>query len=157
MSKKKDGVNATVQDMQWLNDQQLQRLAEDKVNRVFAHTYEKIDKTWTADEKRDLIRDIRARYEVLRKEQPEAADDKLRTIICSEKYKWREFAKTYGSTFAYTTDRSTDEEGMKHQYYVLYVSKQLEMGQITPEQMKAMLSEYGKKITTRPKGTGKKG
>lgn len=146
--KAKDGMNANVRDVKWLNEEQLRRLAEDKKNRVFAQTYEPPEKIWTADEKRDIVRDVRERYLTLRKEHPDWEDDKIRTHICSEKYRWREFAKAYNSVFSFTTAHTTDEEGVKHQYYMLFLSKQVETGQITPEQMKAMMCEYGHKVAT---------
>jgi negative regulator of genetic competence, sporulation and motility len=152
----KDGFNANVRDVTWLNEEQLRRLAEDKKNRVFAQTYETPERVWTADEKRDLVRDIREKYLQLRQQYPDWEDDKIRTHICSDKYRWRQFAKTFSNTFSYITTHTTEEEGVKHQYYMLYLSKQVETGQITPEQMKAMMCEYGHKVTTTPHPLKKK-
>ncbi len=137
-----DGVNATVQGTGWLNDEQLQELAQDKRNRVFKYTHDQPERVMGADEARDRIREVRERYLALRSEHPEWEDDVLRHHICSEKYAWRQFAKTHNLNFVNATDRNTDEEKMKYQYYLLFVKKQVEMGQITVEQSRAMVNEY---------------
>lgn len=147
-----DGMNATVQGTQWLTDLQLQKLAEDEKNRVYRYTYDdgpsdptgRLTSTvqYTADEIRDLIRNIRDRYLQLKGAHPDYDDDKLRYLICSEKYRWKEFSRSYALNFKCTTDSATDQKKMEHQYYMLYIKKQIEEGVVTSEQSHAIIHEY---------------
>lgn len=137
-----EGFAANVRGTEWINQLQLQELAKDDKNRVFQYTHDKPERIMGADEARDRIREIRARYLALRQEHPEWEDDKIRHHICSEKYVWKSFARTHSLNFTNATARDTTEEKMIFQYYLLYVKKQVEMGQITEEQSRQMVSQY---------------
>ena len=81
---------------------------------------------------------------------------KFRHYLCSEKYRWKEFAASHALHFTATTNRDTDEEKLKHQYFMLFVKKQIELGQITEEQSRAMITDYFlKHTTTTPKPKSK--
>jgi hypothetical protein len=138
----KDGLNVSVQGTEWLNQQQLQELAKDDKNRVYTYTHDKPEHVMGADEVRDRIRNIRERYLHYRALHPEWDDDKIRHYICSEKYCYRDFAKSHSLNFMNTTNRDTDEKKMNYQYYMLYVKKQVELGMITEEQSRPMVQEY---------------
>jgi len=135
-------MNATVERTEWLNRQQLEQLAQDKKNRVFAYTYDKPEEIMPADQVRDRLREVRERYLALKSEHPEWEDDKLRHHICSEKFKWKSFARTHSLNFTNATSSDTNDEKMQYQYYMLYVKKQVEEGLITEEQSRAMVREY---------------
>lgn len=151
----KDGFNATIRGSEWLNQQQLTELAKDEKNRVFTYTYDKdtqSSQTLTADQIRDTIREIREKYIEFRHQYPVDDDDKLRHRICSLKYSFRYFAKNYSLNFSCTTDRNTDDEKMKYQYFMLYVKKRMENGEITEEQSRSMVNEFFlKESLKRPK------
>lgn len=135
-------MNASIDRTEWFSDQQLQKLAEDKKNRVFKFTHDAPGKVLSADEARDLIRDIRARFLTLRQQNSDWDDDKIRHHICSEKYRWKQFASQQSLNFTHATNRETDDAKMEHIYYMLYVKKQTEVGQITQEQARAMVRDY---------------
>ena len=138
-----EGVGATIQGTQWLSDLQLQKLAEDEKNRVYKYTYDKPSSLqYNADEIRDMIRNIRDRFLQLKQMHPDYDDDKLRYLLCSEKYRWKEFSRSYALHFKCTTDSKTDDKKMEHQYYLLYMKKQIEEGIITLEQSHAIVHEY---------------
>jgi len=137
-----EDIAATVQGTEWLNQQQLQKLAQDEKNRVYTYTYDRPEKVMGADECRNRIREIRERYLTYRQEHPDWDDDKIRHYICSEKYIWRDFAKSHNLNFINSTSRDTDEEKMKYQYYMLYIRKKVEAGEITEEQSRSIIQEY---------------
>lgn len=149
-----EGVNATVQGVEWLSNVQREELAKDKTKRIFTWTCDDVDndpltlrrrKRFTADESKDLILAIRQEYQSLRQAHPDWTDDQCRDVICRIKYSFREFARDASDNFKFVTNSATTDELMQHQLYNLYVQKQVETGQLTLEQGKVVINEYHKK------------
>jgi hypothetical protein len=135
-----DALN--VRETGWFTDEQLKQLAQDPANVVYKYTYENKPQLYTAEEMRDILKSVRTRYLNLRDRYPDKSDDELRSLICSEKNPWREFATLHNLNFACATSRDTDEEKMMHMYYMIYVKKLVECGNITMEQARSMIQQY---------------
>src|SRR5204862_2022531 len=89
-------------------------------------------------------KEIRKRYLELRIEHSEWDDDRVRHQLCRERYKWKQYASAHNLNFMHITNRETTEEKIEYQNYMIKLMKQVESGEITFEQSRAMVNDYFK-------------
>lgn len=137
-------------DVDYFTSEHLKKLAEDPKNVVYTFTHDKPTTTLCADEARDQLRLVRARFLQLKQLEPGKSDDELRDQICNEKLSMHRFAKSHKLCFQYATNSSTTDENMKHAYMLIFFLKQLEEGELTEQQAKALVLEYAGKHFGKP-------
>lgn len=132
-------------EIQQFTQDHLQKLAENPENIVYQFGQDETVNVMPANEARDLLRQVRARYLELKNLRPDWDDDQIREQICADRLPWYRFAKSHKLVFGHATNRETTEQGMSHAYYLIFIMKKQEEGIITLEQARAEVLQYGLK------------
>ena len=137
MNNRKSSTNTP----EYLNQKQLEKLAEDPKNKVYTYVNDEPTYRFTVSEQKRYTVEIRNEYTELRKKHPELSDVKLREEIRKNKT-LDLFAENNTRIFDLLTSRNSTTDELNHIRYMLYLREQQELGNIDTAQAQAMIQDY---------------
>lgn len=146
--KKKLLKNRTVGEQQQLSDEHLKRLA-DEGNLVYQ--YETVEQdpsvgAESAEEYKNLVKEIRGYYLQLREVHPTWSDDGCRREIIKTRKSWQRFSRRHSqnnsNVFMKITNRQTGVRDMEAIFHFLFIRQQMESGLISEEQAKGLVQAF---------------
>ena len=111
----------------------MQKLAEDEKNRVYTYVHDQPTVTYTAQQQKRLIAEIRVAYLKMQQESPTLSDDAIRAKI-KENTDHAAFGENNPHIFQRCTDRNTTNDQLDILRYMLYVREQQESGHLSQAQ-----------------------
>lgn len=127
---------------EYLNQSQIQILAEDPKNQVYTYVHDEPTAKFTAKEQLDLSSVIRIEYLKLRKEFAQYTDIQLREQILNSQPKLKLFADNNTRIVDTLTNRNSSEDHVNHIRYMIYLRCQVESGFITDIEAQQMIQDY---------------
>lgn len=145
--KKKLLKNRTVGEQQKLTDEHLKQLADDG---HLVYKYENVPQNSTdaetAEEYKNLVKEIRAFYLKLVEEHPTWSDEGCRREIIKTRKTWKNFSRRHSqndnNVFMKITNRKTGIRDMEAIFHFLFIRKQMEQGIISEEQAKGLVQAF---------------
>ena len=126
---------------EYLNQKQLEKLAEDPKNRVYTYINDEATAKFTVAEQKKYIQDIRSQYMNLRTLHPEWKDATIQDEIRKDT-PTNLFAENNTRIFELLTSRTSTQESINHIRYMLYLREQQEQGNIADHQAQSMIQDY---------------
>ena len=107
---------------QYLNQTELDRLAADPTNRVYQYTNDDPTATFTTDQQKRYIAEIRNRYLQIKQSEPTWNDEKIRDQLKSENSMWESFAENNGRIFDTCSSKDSTEDHLNHIKYCVKIN-----------------------------------
>lgn len=133
--------NAPVAAANYFTDEQLARFAKDPKNRVFQFTHDRPTEKEPAAIIQQQATDIRQRYVQLKQQNPTWADDKIRSRLVLEMFKWKRFQERYNQVFMRLTSSTTTDEQVSWIMQMMQTLEEQESGLITQQQANAIVHQ----------------
>lgn len=118
----------------YLSTRQLEELAADKKNLVYAYEHDKATRPYTSAEQARHIQDIRVAYVNEQLAHPQDSDDALCDRICDSKPEWKEFRTNHGKIVKTLCSRTTTPEQINIYRYMLYLRNLVETGKLSQQE-----------------------
>lgn len=126
---------------EYLNQQQLEKLAQDPKNRVYTYVNDEATAKFTVAEQKKYVQDIRSKYLEIRSQFPDLKDVTIQNELRKEK-SIDLFAENNTRIFELLTSRTSTQENINHIRYMLYLREQQEQGNIADHQAQSMIQDY---------------
>jgi hypothetical protein len=127
---------------QFLNQNEIKKLADDPKNRVFEYQYDTATATFTIAQQKHCITTIRNLFLELRKTQPDWSDVKIQEDITSKNNLLKSFAENNTKIFEKCASRQSSENDLNHIKYMLYLRDQCDAGAISESQAQETIQNY---------------
>jgi hypothetical protein len=127
---------------EYLNQKQLEQLAEDPKNRVYTYVNDEATATFTVTEQKQHINNIRTLYLALRSKNADWSDYRIREEIRNNNKTLDSFAENNTRIFDTLTSRESTQDSVNHIKYMLYLREQKELGNIDDIQAQSMIQDY---------------
>jgi hypothetical protein len=127
---------------EYLNQKQLEKLAEDPKNKVYTYVNDEATATFTVAEQKQHINHIRQLYLGLREKNPDWSDYRLREEIRNNHKILNSFAENNTRIFDTLTSKESTLDSVNHIRYMLYLRDQQEGGVIDGVQAQQMIQDY---------------
>lgn len=127
---------------EYLNQKQLEQLAEDPKNRVYTYVNDEATATFTVTEQKQHISHIRNLYLTFRSKNADWSDYRIREEIRNNNKTLDSFAENNTRIFDTLTSRESTQDSINHIKYMLYLREQKELGNIDDIQAQSMIQDY---------------
>lgn len=127
---------------EYLNQKQLEKLAEDPKNRVYTYVNDEATATFTVTEQKQHISHIRNLYLTFRSKNADWSDYRIREEIRNNNKTLDSFAENNTRIFDTLTSRESTQDSINHIKYMLYLREQKELGNIDDIQAQSMIQDY---------------
>jgi len=127
---------------EYLNQKQLEQLAEDPKNRVYTYVNDEATAKYTVKEQKEHVNRIRHLYLALRSQHADWSDRKIREELRQTHAPLNLFAENNTRIFETLTTRDATPDSINHIKYMLYLKEQQELGHIDDVQAQSMIQDY---------------
>jgi hypothetical protein len=126
----------------FLTNKDIEKLSEDPRNQVYRYENDNPTQTFTTQQQRVYITEIRKRYLELRATHEEWSDEVIRQNICKSNKILNSFAENNTKIFELFTCRDTTDDSMNHIQYMLYLKDQKDKGLLTESSAQEEIQKY---------------
>ena len=126
----------------YFNQKDIDKLSEDPKNKVYTYTHDNPTATFTLEQQKKYIQEIRNMYLQIKKNFPHLNDNQIRQQIKEENKNLNLFSENNSRIFDTCTSKDSTSEHINHIKYMLYLREQKENGAIDESMSQQMIQEY---------------